>query len=325
VTDLPRGYAVRPASLDDVPALAGLVVAHDVATAGAPYMEDTIETWIHEDWTRPRFEPGRDSWVVTAESAAVAAYADTYDEDPHAIVESRGRVHPDHWGRGIGSALIELIERRAWEHVPLSPTATVNLLHDVSAADRAAHELLENRGYAVDRHFWHMAIDLAGALPEEEPSDGAEIRAFESSDAPAVHALLEDAFRGHYQFSPTPYAEWERAFGEPWFDAGLWLVAVADGRIVGALTGRVMGAEGWVIELGVLPGHRGRGIGAALLARSFRIFETRGLSSVALNVDAGNETGATALYERVGMRARFQWDVYLKVLRGRAPGVSPRA
>jgi ribosomal protein S18 acetylase RimI-like enzyme len=36
---------------------------------------------------------------------------------------------------------------------------------------------------------------------------------------------------------------------------------------------------------------------------------------VRLGVDAANETGATALYERVGMHVARQFDVYEKRLR----------
>ena len=62
--------------------------------------------------------------------------------------------------------------------------------------------------------------------------------------------------------------------------------------------------------LAVLASHRGRGIGAALLRRSFASFAARGLHRVRLNVDAENATGATALYERVGMRVVNRWDLW---------------
>jgi ribosomal protein S18 acetylase RimI-like enzyme len=62
--------------------------------------------------------------------------------------------------------------------------------------------------------------------------------------------------------------------------------------------------------LGVLAPGRGRGIGRALLRRSFAIFAGRGVWRVILNVDAENTTGATALYERVGMRVINRWDVW---------------
>ena len=55
--------------------------------------------------------------------------------------------------------------------------------------------------------------------------------------------------------------------------------------------------------------RRGRGAGEALLRRSFALFAGRGIRRVLLAVDAENATGATALYERVGMRVvgRFDW------------------
>jgi len=62
--------------------------------------------------------------------------------------------------------------------------------------------------------------------------------------------------------------------------------------------------------LGVLASRRGRGIGAGLLRSSFGIFAGRGVRRVALNVDAENPTGATALYERVGMRIINRWDLW---------------
>ena len=88
----------------------------------------------------------------------------------------------------------------------------------------------------------------------------------------------------------------------PNYDPTLWLVARNEGETVGVLTANVSGDHGWVGEIGVLATHRGRGIAGALLRRSFATFAARGFGRVMLNVDAENPTGATALYEGVGMR-----------------------
>ena len=66
--------------------------------------------------------------------------------------------------------------------------------------------------------------------------------------------------------------------------------------------------------LGVLAPCRGRGVGAALLRRSFATFTGRGARHVILNVDAENTTGATALYERAGMRVINRWDLWERLL-----------
>jgi ribosomal protein S18 acetylase RimI-like enzyme len=53
-----------------------------------------------------------------------------------------------------------------------------------------------------------------------------------------------------------------------------------------------------------------------LLSSAFADLSRRGVAEVRLNVDAGNETGATRLYERAGMTLRRQWLVYEKPLGG---------
>lgn len=83
---------------------------------------------------------------------------------------------------------------------------------------------------------------------------------------------------------------------------------------MGALPGRYLGAKPWIDALGVLPAWRGRGIGASLLRTAFAEFRRRRNATVTLNVDAQNETGATVLYERVGMRPTRRWDIYEKCL-----------
>ena len=49
------------------------------------------------------------------------------------------------------------------------------------------------------------------------------------------------------------------------------------------------------------PAWRGQGLAKVLLYRTFAEFFLRGFQVVKLDVDAQNETGATHLYERVGM------------------------
>ena len=66
--------------------------------------------------------------------------------------------------------------------------------------------------------------------------------------------------------------------------------------------------------LGTLEPWRGQGLGRALLLHAFGELYRRGERRVALAVDAGNETGATHLYESVGMRVAWQADVYEKRL-----------
>jgi mycothiol synthase len=85
---------------------------------------------------------------------------------------------------------------------------------------------------------------------------------------------------------------------------------------VGVLTAKVSGDCGWVDELGVLAPSPGRGIARALLLRFFATLARRGCRQLLLNVDAENPTGATKLYEGVGMRVVNRWDLWERSLGG---------
>ena len=74
---------------------------------------------------------------------------------------------------------------------------------------------------------------------------------------------------------------------------------------------------GWVGTLGVRRPWRKRGLGEAFLKHAFQEFKRLGKLRAGLMVDGLNLTGATRLYEKVGLRSvpSRQYDLYEKVLR----------
>ncbi len=148
------------------------------------------------------------------------------------------------------------------------------------------------------REILRMELDVT-----EEPQppvwpDGVAMRTYHDDDAPAVHALMVEAFAANAEVV-LPFDRWVPWMtGDPGFDPGVWFLAEAGAELCGAC---LCWAEGWVKDVGVRPAWRGRGLGEALLREAFGEFHRRGLATVGLKVDSDNPTGAVRLYERVGM------------------------
>ena len=299
--DFPAGYELRAPTPDDVDA-----VANVLADAGQTVLD---ADFLRDEWSRVGFDLATDAWVVTEGEGTIVAYGQALRDEP-SIVEGWGVVHPKHRGRGIGASLMNRIEQRAPELVAGLPS--VRFRHAIDAGDRAAAAMLRARGLRPVRHFWHMRIDLVGAVELGPAPEGIEITAIEVPDhLPVVHAVLDEAFADDWGHHPEPFDRWvEEQTTSPSYDPTLWLLATVGGGPVGALTANVWGDRGWVNEIGVLPPRRGRGIGSALLRRSFATFAHRERQSVFLNTDAENPTGATVLYERVGMRVVNRWELW---------------
>jgi mycothiol synthase len=262
--------------------------------------------FVHGEWSRVG-DLSTDAWVAVYAAEAIVGYAQVVLEEPD-LVQSWGIVHPDHRGRGVGTALFDRIEARALELA--TAASSLRFRHAINAADDAAAAMLRSRGLRPVHHFWHMQVDLAGTVDAGPSPDGIDMGGIEPDrDLAAIHALLDAAFVDDLSHHPAPFDRWlEEETSAPGYDPTLWLLARDAGEPVGVITASEAEDRAWVDYLAVSASHRGRGIGPALLRRSFAMFADRGLRRILVSVDAQNPTGATAVYERVGMRIVNAWD-----------------
>lgn len=315
--NLPVGYAARLARPADVDAIVAMHRAGDLLLVGEP---DTPRDMIEEAFSSPFVDPARDLWVVEDPAGVVVASAEVRAVDPRSSVDAFVRVHPKHTGCGLATGLLDLAEARARER--LGPGDRIGFRATADPTDRAGVALLRDRGGTHVRSFWHMQRELDGAREPVEPPDGMLLRGFDpeaSGEWATFHEVLETSFRDHFGFEPlelgTFVAMWE---GMPTFDPSLVTFAEADGDVVGVVVSvpTAIPGLGWLSDVGVLPAYRGRGLAKALLRRAFADLAARGLDRVRLNVDSANVTGATKLYERVGMHVHREWAVFNKPLEG---------
>jgi mycothiol synthase len=308
---LAPGYTVRRPTAHDLPAVLDLLVAYDTAEFGEP---DTTEQELREWWRE--LDPAMDAWVVVAPVGELAGFG-MVSHRHHVRIDADGYVHPAHVGRGVGTTLIRRMEARAREHVPLAPAAArVVLNNGTNGRNPTARALLEREGYEPIRHFWKMAIDFDGPPPAPAWPDGIAVRPVATaSDERAVYEAIDESFRDHWGYLPITFEEWAERVKGVAHDPSLWFLAVAGDQVAGAAVCRDRDEDGWVRSLGVRRPWRRRGLGLALLRHAFGEFYRRGRRTVELGVDAANETGATRLYERAGMRVVNQYAVYEKELR----------
>lgn len=130
----------------------------------------------------------------------------------------------------------------------------------------------------------------------------ARIRPMTTGDLDAVHAIEAASF-------PAPWsrgmfvAELERE------EDRIWLVADADGAIVGYGGLMLVGSDAHVMNLAVRGDSRGSGLGAALLAALIDAARDAGASHVTLEVREHNDR-AIGLYEGAGLHSVGQRPRY---------------
>ena len=301
--DDPSAYELRAPTPIDLDAVADVVVADELDGGGQIVLG---EDFVRGEWSRVG-DLATDAWVAVDDAGKIVGYAQVTLEEPD-VARSWGVVHPEHRGRGIGTSLLDRIEERAPE-LTAAPSS-LRFRHAINAGDDAAAAMLRSRGLRPVHHFWHMQIDLDEPVEPGRSPEGIDIGGIDpDEDLAAIHALLAEAFVDDLSHHPAPFDRWvEEETGTPMYDPTLWLLARDGTAPVGVLTASVAGDRGWVDYLAVSASHRGRGIGAALLRRSFATFADRDIRRVLVSVDAQNPTGATGVYERVGMRIVNAWD-----------------
>ena len=302
----PAGFVARPASEDDIDDMARLVQAVDQHDEG---IVEPVRPHLEDEWANPLFHAADDTALAFADDGALAASAICWGIEPATSVEAWINVHPAHRGNGLGTWSVRWAELRTRRY--LTPGAWT-LLRPSASSDEG-RTFLEGLGYRYARTFWHMSRVLDGTEVAGTPPNGVAIRQYRDGDGPAIHRVLEAAFEGHFGFERMAYDAWEKAnLRAPSTELDLIFLADRGGEAVGAITAGFVEEESWVIELGVLKERRGLGIGRALLRRAFAELAARGRTSVKLNVDGDNESGATHLYEQEGMMRGRSWQCYEK-------------
>lgn len=290
----------RPATRADLAGVLALCLTFDVAVRGFP---DSDESDILADWDVPGFDLGACTRLLE-DDGQVVGYAVVSGSETDSV------VRPSHTGQGLEARLIRWIETAA------DPGTTVTHSVPVVLPDLAA--AFDSCGWRPTRTFWRMRIDHLSEPPPAQWPAGVGVRAFDvDRDARVAHQIVQVAFADIGGQHERSWQEWSVAMlDSKRYDPELYLVAEdseAEDGVVGVLLSQdLSGDYGFVRQLAVPRAHRGRGLGRALLLEAFARHAARGLPQTQLGVDAANQTGATRLYESVGMRVSEEFTSWEK-------------
>jgi mycothiol synthase len=310
--DLPPGYRLRAPVIEDGPAIVDMLNEETVALTGVPVA--SLE-WVTTAWTAPGARLDRDFGVITHEGGAIAGYFMLAFEPPHTTVFVIAAVALAHHNRGIGSAIVAEVERRGRELAAGHDDVILRI--GALAGEPRVAALLTANGFREVRVFWSMTLRFDGPPPPAADVAGIAVRTLVPGQERQVYECAAAAFEDHWGDGFSSEESWlhRHVHASDTFDPELWYLAWEGELLVGVLLAAAESEEnpelGYVGWLGVRREARGRGIGEALLRRSFVKFYEAGKLGAQLVVDSESSTGAARLYERVGMTAqpRFaNWD-----------------
>ena len=311
VSTLP-GAAWRPLTGDDAAAYVRFQEAVRVADAGSEVTTDEI---ARHELADPNCPVATNTMALVLPDASLAASIMVNARLDG--IESRrvflwGATHPEHRGRGIGTAILAWGIARAEEILAGQPAELLRLVEtvkEVRLADAVA--VHESAGFRAARWYFDMRRDLREPLPAMPDLGDLRIVAYEASMAQPLLAIHNEAFQDHWGSEPLTPETWSHEFvGDPCLRGDLSFVVLDGEEIAGYTVNFVVESdweatgvrEGSVGLLGVRRPWRRRGVGTALLVRSMEAFRAAGLEAATLGVDAENPSGALGVYERVGFR-----------------------
>jgi len=217
---------------------------------------------------------------------------------------------------GTTRALVEAGLTVAAEVIPSEPGWTVS--SGCVKEDIALSRALDAVGFEHTRTYARMVRSLASMSAAMPPAPhGIRLEIAKSPEQLSqLHRTHMSAFNRHYGFTERTEADYLHllANGDGPTPDRWWLAMAAD-QAVGLCIqddSRAEFSTAWVRTLGVLSTHRGRGIARWLLLSACADAVDRGMSEIGLTVDTENITGATRLYESVGMRAHLSIALWEK-------------
>ena len=310
VSDFPD-LAWRDLQLADVDAIAQLVdlcLKSDAGYAhGLSTMDDDTDRFIRETYLPAA--PGMSTGGFDA-GGRLMAFASVYPVETaeHYRVSMTGCVHPDRRRRGIGTHLLAWSTNAARRLLESHPSDRPHVLQVSSEfLTETATYLLERHGFEQRFKEYIMRRDLKAPISEAHFPQDAQIKAWAPALVDQFYAVYKESYQTRPGFIPRGRDEltaWTGVDGKGFRPQLSFMVFDVERPI-----GFICCDEEWVIQVGVLPERRRKGIGSALVNEALSRFKALETDFVMLHVNENNiiayQMYTRCGFEMVGQRARY--------------------
>lgn len=240
--------------------------------------------------------PGSDACnqFLHFEDDTLVAFASASHDDP---IEVLAMVHPDYRRRGIGRALVSEIQlecrRRGQE----------NVLLVCEEASLCGQGFVDAMGARYDFSEYRMLLDALAFKEREAMASAASLTAATRSDLETLVSIRLMCFGGKEE---EARGDIERRLGEA--NQQLY-IAKANGKPIGMVRVATYPDSVFINGLGVLPEHRGQGIGRYILGQVVDGLVEDDQEPIMLEVETENRD-ALSLYHSSGFHEIATYRYY---------------
>ena len=268
-------------------------------------------------------DPYRDFLFAEADGKVIGYTRIWWSKDPSGLYLYNHFVDllPEWRRNGVRNAMLRHNEQRLREMAQTHPADVPHVFQSVVAdSEKDWISVLTNEGYSVFRYGFRMVRPNLGNVPDLPLPEGIEVRPVKPEHYRAIidawNEVCKD-MRGQIPISDEDFKGFQES---PIFNPSIWQIAWHNNEVIGTVLNFIDDQEnkeykrkrGHVELISVKRHWRGRGIAKAMIARSFKLLKSHGMTEAALGVDAENPSGALHLYQKMGFQAEKKIIFYRK-------------
>jgi GNAT superfamily N-acetyltransferase len=322
-----KRFKIREYTSADAQAVVDVINAAAMQTVGFPR---AVVDAVGNVWSYRYIPFSSEKVVAVNKQGQVVGYAYFTNGDNHIVAETGGAVHPEHWGEGIGAALLEWAEEKAKSSSRSAPADVKTVLQtSFYEKEHRAISLFKDHDFRPVREWVHLVLEM-----DEEPfipplPSNLTLREMDlEDDWDIVGPAMDEAFADHWGNIPAEFVETEgdkrednnneieQPTDDSYSNAPSYCFIVLDGKTVaGGILCNAKLVEradtGRVGSIFVRPAYRRRGIAQTLMLTAFDAFWKNGLRRIITDTDANSFTNSTKLYTGLGMepyRSEFTYE-----------------